>query len=66
MSTQSISTRKPATAAPIVAILELASAHEFLFAAVETLVAFTIVLPGEGFAAVTADKWTFIGMCAQV
>ena len=62
MTAQGICSRKSASAAPLRARTELATADEFLLAAVETLMAFTIVLPGKGLLAHRAHKWPFIGV----
>jgi hypothetical protein len=42
--------------------VEFASADEFLLAAVQALVAFAVVLAGEGFTADCADEGPFVGV----
>jgi hypothetical protein len=66
VSTERVGTSETAPTAPVVAVFKLAAADELLFAAVETLVAFAVVLAGKGLAAVATDEGTFVSVCAKM
>ena len=66
MAAQRVRASKAPSTAPRAAGAELATADEFLFAAVEAFVAFAVVLAGEGFAAYCTDERSFVGMGPQM
>lgn len=66
MAAQSIRTGEAAAAAPLSASRELAAANEFLFAGMEALVAFAVMLPCKCFAAHCTHEWSFVGVGAEM
>ena len=60
MSSESVSTCESPAAAPLRAALQLAFADEFLLAAMEPFMAFTIMLPCECLAADCTDKRSLV------
>ena len=66
MSPQGVGAREAAPAAPVAPRAEFAAADEFLFAAVQALVPFAVVLSGKGLAADGADEGPLVGVRAQV
>lgn len=66
MTSKSICTGESSTAAPVVAILEVATADKLLLARMETFMSLAIVLAREGFPTDTADERTLVRMCAQM
>ena len=66
MAAQSVGACEAATAAPVTAAGEFASADEFLFTGVETLVPFAVVLARKGLAADGADEGSLVGVGSKV
>ena len=66
MAAKSVGACEAATATPVAAGAEFAAADEFLLAAVETFVAFAVVLACESLAADGANKGTFVGVGAEM
>lgn len=64
MAAKSVCAGESATAAPLFAGRERSLANEFLFARMQTFVAFAIVLARKGFATDSADKRSFVGVGA--
>jgi hypothetical protein len=66
MAAEGICTRESTAAAPVAAPGKVTAADEFLFARVQALVALAVVLTSEGFAADCTDKWSFVGVGAEM
>lgn len=66
MATKSISTSEPPAATPVAVVLEIATADKLLFTRMQAFVSLPVVLAGKCFTADTANKWTLIGVSAQM
>jgi hypothetical protein len=62
MTAEGIGTRKATATAPVITVLELATANKLLLARVESLVTLAVMLAGEGFATMIANERTLVCM----
>lgn len=66
VAAEGVCTRKSTTAAPVTASRKVTAADELFLARMETLVAFAVVLSGEGFTTDCAHERSFVGVSAKM